>query len=103
MRYLDDIKFVKESKDNHYDPDLGEWVESEPVIVETSGNVTDIGTDKSVEIFGDIKQGAKVLRTMPLFVIPEYDYILFGNKRWELTTWRNPSDRNTFVLQEVSA
>lgn len=102
MRYLDEVTFIKESSDSHYDPDLGEWVEKEPARTVFSANITDIGTDRSAKIFGDIKQGAKVMRMMPLFMMPEYDYIEFDNKKWDLMTYRNPSERNTFILQEVS-
>ena len=102
MRYLDEVTFIKTSSDSHYDPDLGESVEKEPTRTIFSANITDIGTDRSVKVFGDIKQWAKVLRMMPLFVMPEYDYIEFDNKMWALTTYRNPSERNTFILQEVS-
>ncbi|MCT3126623.1 hypothetical protein EFO21_14080, partial [Lactococcus lactis] len=64
--------------------------------------ITDIGTDRSAKVFGDIKQGAKVMRMMPLFNMPKYDYIEFDNKKWALMTYRNPSERNTFILQEVN-
>lgn len=101
MRYLDKVDFVKKSADEGYDPVKGEYVEGEPTIITTYANVTDIGTERSVKVFGDIKQGAKVMRTMPLFVIPDYDYLSFGGKKWRLTTSRNPSERNTFILQEV--
>ncbi|QGJ84682.1 head-tail joining protein [Lactococcus phage proPhi6] len=30
------------------------------------------------------------------------DYIEFDNKKWALMTYRNPSERNTFILQEVN-
>ena len=102
MRYLDEVTFIKASSDSRYDPDLGEWVEKEPTRTVFSANITDIGTDRSVKVFGDIKQGAKVMRMMPLFTMPEYDYIEFDNKKWALTTYRNPSERNTFILQEVN-
>ncbi|MEY8538944.1 hypothetical protein AALM99_10975 [Lactococcus muris] len=101
MRYLETVIFVKESPDTHYNPDSGEWMESEPIKKTFSANVTDIGTERSIKLFGDIKQGAKVMRMMPLFDMPEYDYIEFDNKKWKLTTYRNPSERNTFILQEV--
>ena len=56
MRYLDEVTFVKESPDSHYDPDLGEWVEKEPTRTVFSANITDIGTDRSAKVFGDIKK-----------------------------------------------
>ena len=48
MRYLDEVTFIKESPDSHYDSDLGEWVEKEPTRTVFSANITDIGTDRSV-------------------------------------------------------
>lgn len=102
MRYLDEVTFIKESSDSYYDPDLSEWIEKEPTRTIYCANITDIGTDRSVKVFGDIKQGAKVMRMMPLFVMPMYDYVEFSNKKWALTTYRNPSERNTFILQEVN-
>lgn len=102
MRYLDKVDFVKKSTEDKYDPDKGEYVEGEPTVISTYANVTDIGTERSVKVFGDIKQGAKVMRTMPLFIVPDYDYISFEGKKWGLTTSRNPSERNTFILREVT-
>lgn len=101
MRFTDEIIFVKRSSDSKYDPDLGEWVEGKPERTRTEANVTDIGTDRSVTVFGSVKEGAKVIRTQPLFSIPEFDYIEFEGKTWQVTTARNPSFRNSLIVQEV--
>lgn len=101
MRYAEEIVFVKPLTDPKYDTDKGEWIEVEPVKTTTIANVTDIGTDRSVTIFGSIKQGAKVIRTQPLFRIPEFDYIEYGGKTWEQVTGRNPVFRNSLIVQEV--
>lgn len=61
MRFTDEIIFVKRSSDSKYDPDLGEWVEGKPERTRTEANVTDIGTDRSVTIFGSVEEGAKVI------------------------------------------
>lgn len=101
MRYTDEITFVKESSESHYDPDLGEWIENEPNRTDTLVNVTDLGTERSVKIFGDIRQEAKVIRTMPLFCVPEFDSIEFEGKTYKETTKRNPLSRNSLIVKEV--
>ncbi|HFC9134924.1 TPA: hypothetical protein QFC14_002527 [Enterococcus faecium] len=103
MRFTDEIIFVKRSSDSKYDPDVGEWVEGKPERTRTEANVTDIGTDRSVTIFGDIRQGAKVIRTMPLFVVPEYDRILYEGKTYKDVTTRTPTLRNSIIVQEVAS
>lgn len=103
MRYTDEITFVKESSESHYDPDLGEWVENEPNRKDALVNVTDLGTDRSVKVFGDIRQGAKVIRTMPLFSLPEFDHIEIDGKTFKETTARNPSGRHSLIVQEVAS
>ena len=101
MRYTDEITFVKRGSSN-YDPDLGEHVEGEPTKTGTSANVTDIGTDRSITLFGDIEQGAKVIRTMPLFDVPEWDYIEYEGKTYQLTTERSPDKQHTLIVEEVT-
>lgn len=101
MRYTDEITFVKESSESHYDPESGEWINGEPVQTSALVNVTDLGTERSVKLFGDIREGALVIRTMPLFVLPEFDYIEIDGKTFKETTARNPSDRHSLIVQEV--
>lgn len=102
MRYTDEITFVKESSESHYDPESGEWINGEPVQTSALVNVTDLGTDRSVKVFGDIRQGAKVIRTMPLFSLPEFDHIEIDGKTFRETTARNPSGRHSLIVQEVA-
>ncbi|MGM8139849.1 hypothetical protein [Enterococcus italicus] len=102
MRLINELTFVKTSTETRYDPELGEWIESEPVKTVTTATITDLGTTRSVEIFGDIKQGAKVIRLMPLFILPDFDWIEFGGKKWELVTDREPDKFRTLIVREVS-
>ncbi|EOI00678.1 hypothetical protein UAY_01781 [Enterococcus moraviensis ATCC BAA-383] len=101
MRYDKSIVFVAESSESHYDADLGEWVESEPKRTDTTANVTDLGTDRSVAIFGTINEGAKVIRTQPLFSVPKWDYIEYRGKTYQLVTERVPQERHSLIVQEV--
>ncbi|MFB5454905.1 hypothetical protein ACE40W_05255 [Enterococcus avium] len=102
MRYTDEITFVKESSESHYDPESGEWVDGEAKRTVTDANVTDLGTERSVKVFGDVREGAKVIRTMPLFSLPEFDHIEIDSKTFKETTVRNPSGRHSLIVQEVA-
>lgn len=102
MRYDKEVVFVEKSNESYYDPDLGEYVQGENKETGTSASVTDLGTERSVKIFGDVKQGAKVIRTLPLFVLPKFDYIRYKNKTWQVVTQREPQERNSLIVQEVT-
>lgn len=103
MRYDTEVLFIKNGEGSHYDPDLGEWIDDEPTITATNANVTDLGTNRSVALFGNIKQGAVVIRTQPLFIIPEWDIVEIDGKSYQLTTARQPLDRNSLIAEEVVA
>ncbi|MGM0220056.1 hypothetical protein [Enterococcus sp. AZ126] len=102
MRYDKSIIFIKESSESHYDPNLGEWIEAEPKKAPAEVNITDLGTDRSITLFGSIKQGAKVIRTQPLFSVPEWDHIEYDGKKYQLTTERTPSERHSIIVEEVT-
>lgn len=103
MRYDTEVLFIKNGEGSHYDPDFGEWIDDEPTITATNANVTDLGTNRSVALFGSIKQGAVVIRTQPLFIIPKWDDIEIDGKSYQLTTARRPLDRNSLIVEEVVA
>lgn len=57
---LDEVIFEKDGEGNRYDPELGEWIEEAPITVTTNANVTDLGTDRSVAIFGIYDKGRRL-------------------------------------------
>ncbi|MGM0260484.1 hypothetical protein [Enterococcus sp. AZ102] len=100
MRYLHEVTFYDGV--DEYDAELGVHVTTRTDETKTVANVTDIGTQQSVAIFGDIKQGAKVIRLTPLFALPKFRFIEFQNKKYKLVTQRNTlNDRNALIVQEV--
>lgn len=101
MRYDKSIAFVQESSESYYDTEIGEWVEAIPKKTPADVNITDLGTDRSITLFGSIKQGAKVVRTQPLFSVPKWDYIEYRGKTYQLVSERVPHDRHSLIVQEV--
>lgn len=107
MRYDTKVTFVVE-KDEYYDPVLGEYVDGTKEETNLRANVTDLGTDRSKVLFGDIKQGAKVVRLLRPYT-KKWDYVLIYNKltketqKFEIVTERNLRLKNTFIVQEVAA
>lgn len=100
MRYEQTIVFAAEGK-SYYDPDKHGYVEEPETREKASANVTDLGTNRSVQLFGDIKQGAKVIRLYPSFDVPNYDYIEYMGKNWQVITSKQPLNRHDLIIQEV--
>ncbi|PCS10403.1 hypothetical protein RU90_GL001324 [Lactococcus lactis subsp. hordniae] len=64
-------------------------------------NITDLGTERSKVLFGDVKQGAKVVRLLRPY-LKNWDFVLIGNDKYKIVTGRQLRLKNTFILQEVS-
>lgn len=82
MNTNDRITLVKQGKPE-YDPMIGEHVEQDAEEVIVPANVTDIGMDRSVELFGDFGKEVYIAR---LDHIPDfqYDYVLYEGKQFKV-------------------
>ena len=101
MRYDTEVNFVAEI-DGYYDPDLGEYINSTKDSKLKMANVTDLGTNRSKTLFGDIKQGAKVIRLLRRYN-DKWDYVVIDEKKYQSVTSRDLRLKNTFIMQEVTA
>lgn len=70
MIYDTEVQFIQKVN-SHYDPVLGEYVEEIPQINAYLANVTDLGLERSQKLFGEVKQGRKVIRLLPFQTFPD--------------------------------
>lgn len=71
------------------------------LVAEDMANVTDVGIDRSANVLGNINQRSLVVRTLhPLEISFSYLTIDDGDKRYRLTTKRQPLKGNTLIVGE---
>ena len=98
MRYDTPIFFVKET-DKHYDPEVGEWIQGEPVRTKKYANVTHMGVERQQAVFGDVKANRLVIRLQRPFT-GVYDFIEIGEKVYHTDTERLPSDTQSLGVMQ---
>lgn len=99
MRYDKKIIFVNR-EEGKYNPDLGEYEDDKDVETVKRANVTDLGIDRSVALFGSVEEGAKVIRLLRHYK-DDWNFILIDGKKYEPTKKRDLRLREGFVVQEV--
>lgn len=100
MRFDTTVKFYSEEAE-HYDPTVGDYVGGEQLVSQSSANVTDLGTDRTAALFGDVKQASKVIR-LPHPVGIAWSYCLIGSnsQKYVQTTTREPLKAFTLIVGE---
>ena len=99
MRFDHIIKFY-DKFERHYDPKTHGYVGGERLVSALHGNVTDIGTVKSVQLFGDYKQNSLVIRLYA--APPKWSYLTIddGTQKYVLQTMRKPLKLFTLIVGE---
>lgn len=101
MRLDTDVVFVKKGEGSHYDTDIGEVVETPPDEKIVSANVTDLGIERSMKLFGDVKEQRLVIRLLKPYT-GLFDYIRINSKTYKPTTMREPLSRYSIFVDEVT-
>ena len=87
--------------DEEYNPKTHEDGEPKEV-ASAAASVTDMGTDKSVQLFGNYAQKAKVIRLVePITVNWSYLTIDDDATRYALNTSRDPLQNATLIVGET--
>lgn len=100
MRYDKLVKFHTVTN-SEYDPVTGEYPDDTEEVTELVANVTDLGTARSIELFGDLHIRRKVVRftVEPLTV---WDYLTIDGEAntYVLETRMNTSKGNAIIVKE---
>lgn len=100
MRFNNNVKFYSETAE-HYDPEAGHYVGGEKLIAEVIANVTDLGTNRSSQLFGDVNTQAKVIRMVrPVGAVWSYCLIDDDTTKYVQTTARDPLKAHTLIVGE---
>ena len=100
MRMDTKINFYSESG-RHYNPHKSKY-EGDPELVATRyGNVTDVGANRSVELFGKYDQRAKTVRFSEP-VDTNWSYLTIGDSsiKYRLNTERRPLKGVSLIVGE---
>lgn len=99
MRLDHEITFWTD--DEEYNPKTHEYGDQKKVAT-AAASVTDMGTDKSVQLFGNYAQKAKVIRLAdPITVNWSYLTIDDDATRYVLNTARDPLKNATLIVGET--
>lgn len=103
MRKTQIIKFYYQDE-NSYDPYSDEDTPTEPKLVaKRYANVTDVGTNRLVELFSRLDQNAKVIR-LESSVNDSWSYLTIDDCpiKYRLETCRKPLKGTTLIVGEAS-
>ena len=96
MRKTQTIKFYYQDE-NSYDPYSDEDTPTEPKLVaKRYANVTDVGTNRLIELFGKLDQNAKVVR-LDSPINEAWSYLTI---EYRLETQRQPLKGTTLIVGE---
>lgn len=101
MRYDTKVTFCKETPGG-YNPATGDYAASTVRTLNKWANVTDAGADAMQLIYGQLRQGAIVIRIRGA-VDPDMDYIMVGGKKYSPDMVRTLRQEQTFTCSEVQS
>lgn len=100
VRFNQEIKFYSEGK-RRYNPATSQYEGGTEVVADVMGNVTDVGTDRAVQLFGSIVQGVKAIRLVePVDAIWSYLTINGGSKKYRLRNVTTPLKNISLLVGE---
>lgn len=100
MRYNHEIKFFDEVK-RQYNPVTSKYEGGSELVADVMGNVTDVGADRTAQLFGNIVQGVKVIRLVePIEKVWAYLTIDNGSTKYRMRTTTVPLKNVSILVGE---
>ena len=100
MRLTNEVKFYNQTE-RHYNPNTSQYEGGEMLVDTVMANVTDVGTNRSVELFGKYDANSKVVRLIePIDKVWSYLTIDDDSTRYVLQTTRQPLKNTTLIVGE---
>ena len=99
MRYDKRIYFVRKTQEE-YDPIKGEWVGGITDTVPKMANVTDLGSERSVALFGNVMENALTVRLLNRHKDP-FDTVRIYGTHYSVIKDLNLRRKQTLIVKEV--
>ena len=99
MRYDKRIYFVRKSQEE-YDPIKGEWIGGATYAVPKMANVTDLGSERSLAMFGNVMEDALTVRLLHRYREP-FDTIRIDNVHYSVIKDLKLRHKQTLIVKEV--
>ena len=98
MRLDTVVKFYSESE-RHYDPKTHGYVGGVTLVATVMANVTELGTNRSMELLGSYTANSKVVRLVGS-VPQKWSYLMIGDKKYRLQTSRQTQKMTSLLVGE---
>ena len=99
MRYDKRIYFIRKSQEE-YDPIKGEWVGGATYAVPKMANVTDLGSERSVAMFGNVMEDALTIRLLNRYREP-FDTVRIDGTHYSVIKDLKLRHKHTLIVKEV--
>ena len=99
MRYDKRIYFVRKTQEE-YDPIKGEWIGGATYAVPKMANVTDLGSERSVAMFGNVMEDALTVRLLNRYREP-FDTIRIDDVHYSVIKDLKLRRKQTLIVKEV--
>ena len=100
MRYDKRIYFIRKSQEE-YDPIKGEWVGGATYAMPKMANVTDLGSERSVAMFGNVMEDALTVRLLNRYREP-FDTVRIDGTHYSVIKDLKLRHKHTLIVKEVN-